>query len=202
MALYGSVAAIEQLLRSVTNGTFSTDEVARITDARAMVSAVIESKTGAVFGVSPAPTETIVVDGEGGSLLFLPKGIRTVTSLAEHPDWNGTGWVNGTLLATTAFRASGKVANGAYRQLIRTDGGWFGPYVVVGVWEDQVPTVPDEITYAVNFISAEIFKAQSASPHGLMGPEGALVPIRDAFKAPEVLETIQRWSVGPCAWVA
>jgi hypothetical protein len=203
MALYGSIEAIKRILQTNPNGggEFSADEVLRMVELQKAVSAGIEGRTGVVFGEDPAPAETIEVDGEGGSTLFLPKGIRTVTSITEGPDWSGSAWINGSLLASGTYRLNAKVSNGAYRQLIRTDGRWFGRYVIVGVWEDQAPDVPDDITYAANFVSAEIFKAQSASPHGLMGPEGALVPIRDPWKASEVQEALCRWQIGPMVWV-
>jgi hypothetical protein len=204
MALYGSVAGIKRLLQTNPDGggSFSTDEEDRITELQAAVSALIESKTGMVFGTNPATSETIEVEGERSSTLFLPKGIRTVTSITEGPDWSGSAWVNGSLMASDTYRLNAKVNNGAYRQLIRLNGWWGGRYVIVGVWEDQVPSVPDEITYVANFVSAEIFKGQSASPHGLMGPEGAMVPIRDPWKATEVKDALCRWQIGPMMWVA
>lgn len=194
---YGSVADVKELLSATDSTTFGTAETARITDLLPVVSRLIEDDTGAVFGVST--TETIVVepDVENGPVLFLPKPIRSVTSITEHPDWVSGAWTGGTVLTTNDYRLAGPRGSGAYGQIVHMTGAWAGTYVITGVWEDKVAAVPAEITYAANFIAAEIYKAQSASPHGLLGPELAMVPIRKAFQVDEIRRILDKHRVGP-----
>jgi hypothetical protein len=201
MATYGSAAAVERLLQSADADTLTTDELARVNELLPVVSAVIEKKTGAVFG-SNTP-ETVLVSAEPGNVLFLPKGIRTITSIAEGPTWNGTAWTGGTALATTSYYVRALASSGAYRQIVRTDGGWFGDYAITGVWEDRFATVPDDITYAANYAAAEIYKKQKAAPGRFASAAGVTVLFRpDPFADKEIVEIIDRWHVGPASWVA
>jgi hypothetical protein len=62
--------------------------------------------------------------------------------------------------------------------------------------------VPDDITYLANFLAAEIFKKQPMSPAGAVGPDGAVVPLRNAFMEPEVKKIINKWRVGPRVMVS
>lgn len=200
MATYGSVAAVERLLQSADSDTLTTDETARVTELLPVVSAIIETETGAVFG-SNTP-ETVLVSADGGSVLFLPKGIRTVTSVVESPTWSGTAWTLGTTLATTAYYVRALATTGAYRQLVRTDGGWSGDYAITGVWEDKVTTVPDDITYAANYAAAEIYKKQKAAPGRFASAGGETVLFRQfPFKDDEIKRILDRWRVGPIAAV-
>lgn len=199
MALYGSSAGVKDLLNPSGNDEFSNGEESRIATLLETVSGLIESRTGAVFGAETP--ETVAVEGEGGNRLFLPKGIRSLTSIVEGPDWSSGAWVNGVALTTSAYRLESQVANGAYRTLVRMDGAWSGQYVITGVWEDRVADVPEDIHYLANYLTSEIYKKQQASPAGFVGPDGAAVPVRNTFNEPEVRAIIDRYRVGPSMWV-
>jgi hypothetical protein len=199
MATYGSAAAVERLLESSDDDTLTVDELARVNELLPVVSAIIETETGAMFG-SNTP-ETVLVSAEAGNVLFLPKGIRTVTSIAEGPTWSGTAWTGGTQLPTTSYYVRALATSGAYRQIVRTDGGWFGDYAITGLWEDKVVTVPDDITYAANYAAAEIYKKQKAAPGRFASAGGETVLFRQfPFKDDEIKRILDRWRVGPCAW--
>lgn len=203
MTVYATDAGVKQLLRTSDDQTFGTDETARITALLPVASLAIDHATGATFASSSPSATARDVEGEGGRLLFLPTGVRTVSSVVEAPAWDGSAWTGGVTLTASQYRLTSQVANGAYRTLTRTDGGWSCGlrYVVTAVWEDTYDTIPADITYIANFVAAEIFKAQQASPSGLLGPEGALVPIRKALEIDEVKKVIAFYRVGPGMWV-
>lgn len=201
MPEYGSDEAIQQLLRSADDATFSEDEQARITALRTTVSLAVEHDTGATF-LGSAPSATVrEQEGDGTRRLYLDLGAREVSAITETPDWIDGVWSGGTALTTDSYRLTARVANGAYRVIERMDAVWSGVVLVSGVWEDTYTAVPADIDYAVNFVAAEVFKAQQATPHGLMGTEGALVPIRKALQVDEIKRILTFYRVGPGMWV-
>lgn len=201
MPAYGSAASVQEILRTNDIATFSDDEMARIAALLPVVSLAIEQITGATFNAAAVPATARDQEGDGLPRLYLDMGLRSVTTVTENPTWGAGAWSGGTALTSSQYRLTGQRANGAYRILERMDGVWSGPVVITGVWEDTYPTVPDDITYIANFVAAELFKAQQASPHGLMGPEGSAVPIRNALAIPEVKRTLDFYRVGPGVWV-
>ena len=201
MPTYGSAADVKELLRTNTGATFSADEAARIDDLLPVVSLAIEQITGATFNSGAVTATARDQEGDGTSRLYLDMGLRSGTTITEDVTWDAGAWTNGTALTSSQYRLTGQRANGAYRILERMDGSWNGPIVITGVWEDTYTSVPADITYIANFVTAELFKAQQASPHGLLGPEGAMVPIRNALAAPEVKLKLDYYRVGPGVWV-
>ena len=198
MPTYGTANAVKAVLRADTSSTFNADQDTRITALLALASAYIEEQTGAQFGVSSSETIVVEPDGRDGPVLFLPKGIRSVTSITENPDWSGSAWTGGTALTTSDYRVSGKATGqNFFRTITHTDGVWSGLYVIVGVWEDQYPTVPDDITWVANTVVVELFKKQQASPAGQIGPDGSVIPLRDVFKQTEIAAVISKYRVGP-----
>ena len=202
---YGSAAAVKQML-GPDAAAYSADDEARIANLLKLASRVVEQATGTVFGDATAAVREVW--GEGDATLELPVGIRTVTSLVEGPTtWDGSAWSGGTALATTGWRLgrgvvrqiTGTTSTTAYRTLLRVDGVWAGLYVVTGVWEDRVATVPDAVTYAVNVMAKEQFKREMASPAGQIGPDGSVLPLRDWLREPAVREAVAAWRVGPLA---
>jgi hypothetical protein len=199
VALYGSSAAVKDLLNPSGGDDFTEGQESRIQQLLKVASALIEYRTSAVFGSSEP--ETIDVTADGGRRLYLPKGLRSLSTIIEGPDWLNGAWANGYALGTSAWRLDSQVSGGAYRTLYRMDGGWHGTYLITGVWEDQHATVPDEIHYLASYLAAEIFKKQAASPAGFVGPDNAVVPVRNTLNEPEVRDILSRYSVGPAIWV-
>lgn len=196
MPTYGSANAVKAVLRADVTSTFNADQDTRITALLSLASAYIEQQTGAQFGVSNSETIVIDIPYDNGNVLFLPKGIRNITTLTEDPTWSGS-WTGGTAIASSSYRFTGKFANqNAFRNLTRADGVWGGTYVIVGVWEDQYPSIPDDVTWAVNTVVVELFKKQMASPAGQIGPDGSIIPLRDVFQQTEIKAIIAKYRVG------
>ena len=186
MAVYGSTAGIKDLLSaSGSSETWSEPELARMSALLATVSALIERDTGATFGEAQA--ETLAVESlTCGPLLYLPKGLRSLTGVTDSPEWVSGAWSGGTVLTASEYRLSSRTIDGLYRTLYRVDGAWNGTYLVAGFWEDTSENIPEEIHYLANYLSAEIYKKQKASPAGFVGPDGVAVAVRNTFNEPEV----------------
>ena len=194
MTVYGSTAGVKGLLESQGSNDWSEPEVARMTSLLATVSALIEHDTGATFG--EAAPETIAVESlNRGSLLYLPKGLRSLTSVTESPEWVSGAWSGGTGLTTCEYRLASHTVDGYWRTLYRVDGYWAGTYLVTGSWEGTTDDIPEEINYLANYLSAEIYKKQKASPAGFVGPDGVTVAVRNTFTEPEVKRILDRHRV-------
>jgi len=198
MALYGSVNAVKTMLRADVGSTFNADADARLTALQKAVSAYIEDETGRTFGTGSV-SETVVVRAPGNRvLLLLPKAIRTVTSVVVAPEWSGSAWTGGDTLTSADYLREQITDTGEALALRRLDTGTWPTVVVIGgTWADTDgdATVPDEITYAANYLIAERFKLEQASPAGQIGPDGSVVPIRNSLKDPLVMATLDAWRV-------
>jgi hypothetical protein len=197
MPLYGSVAAAKTMLRADGVSTFSADQDARLTALQKAVSLYIEQATGRTFGTGTT-SETVVANGKGRSLLLLPRAARSVTSVVANPDWSGTAWIGGSPLLATEYRIAltGELGEGSALELI--DGGtWHGRFLVTGTFEttDADTTIPDDITYCANYLVAERFKLENASPAGQIGPDGSVIPVRDALRDPLVRAAIDKYAI-------
>jgi hypothetical protein len=199
MATYGSVEGIKRLVQATEGDEFDPTQEARMAELLPVVSALIESETGAVFAASPTPQARVIESAPLGTTLYLPVGLLSVESIVAAPDWDGMEWVGGAVLEPETYRLAGQTLQGVYRTILGVNLSWYGRYVITGVWENQVGTVPPEITYLANYLASELYKKQKASPAGFMGPDGP-VPIRDAFKESDVRKILERHRVGIGVW--
>lgn len=211
MALYGSVDGIKRLLRSVDGSVFGADAEARIAILRSVASSWLEHEIGRTFGAGGGGSQTLTVstnpDAAGlYTLLLLPKGARSITQVVERPTWNGSAWTGGLALAGNVWRLDLIQQTGEALALRRIDGiGWYGTYRVAGTWEDAGAsvdgsgTVPAEIDYAANYVAAELFKKEQASPAGQIGPDGAILPLRDVLQDPLVQAIVTKWKASESA---
>ena len=203
MALYGSTQAIKNLLNATDADSWDDGKIARMVALQQAVSRIVEMQTGAVFYGDPTditPEQRVIEAAPVGTVLFLPWGLRSASAILEGPTWDGAAWTAGTSLTTSQYRLSGRTPSGIYRTIAGVSRSWGGDYAITGIWEDQVPGVPEEIDYVVNFVAAEAFKEEQASPAGFVGPDGAVVPIRNALANPKVRAILDHYRIGPGAW--
>lgn len=200
MAVYGSIQGVRALVQATEGDDFGTDMQQRMEDLLPVVSAIIESETGAVFAATPTPVARVIEAAPYGLTFYLPVGLYSVTSIVAAPEWNGTAWIGGTTLASTDYRLAGRNRDGIYRTIQGLSTPWYGGYLITGVWEDQVASVPPDIDYVANYAAAEIFKKQNASPAGFAGPDGSVVLFRDVFRETEVRKILDRHRVGLGVW--
>jgi hypothetical protein len=197
----GSVDGVKMLLQATEGDNWPPDALVRMNVALRLAGSAIEEKTGATFYLDPddAQPEARLIDGiPVGGKLFLPVGVYSVDSIVANPlTWDGTVWTNGTTLTADQWRLAHQARSGVYRVIVGVDYAFGGDYVITGVWEDQVAGIPDDLHDLTNYIAAELFKKQKASPAGFTGPDQATVPLRDVFKETEVKTTIEKYRVGP-----
>lgn len=201
MALYGDTAQVKKMLRPVETAAFGADADARLTELQKVVSLLIEEKTGRIFG-GAAVAVARTVDGpvaESDDVLLLPSPVRSVSAVA----------ITGNSPATlTAYDPATKLGDyllwmpgrqGDYHALRRVQNGWWPArngidrVNVTAVWSDTESggAVPADVTYVANYLIAELFKAEQASPAGFTGPDGATVPIRNPWTQ-ETVKTVLR----------
>lgn len=196
MALYGSIDHVKKMLRPDEAAAFKPDADARLVELRTVVSLQIDEETGYAFGGTATPTER-TVDGPidvADDVLLLPTPVRSVTSVAI------TG-PNAATLPSTDWVVWIPNERGGYHALKRIANGWWPTrngvdrIAVTAVWGNAEPggAVPGDITYVANYLIAEHFKIEQASPAGFTGPDGATVPIGDPWKKPIVVKVLRKY---------
>jgi hypothetical protein len=192
--LYGDIETAKAMLRPTGSASFNDDAEVRLAALQAFVSQQLEYKTGRIFGGTATPT-TRTVQGNMScpdEILDLPMPVRSVSAVAI------TGNSPETVADSDYVLWYGDRL-GDYHAIRRTYGSlwpWrngIDAVAVTAVWSDEANggAVPDDITYAANYLIAELFKSEQASPAGFTGPDGATVPIRDPWKNSTVTSAIE-----------
>jgi hypothetical protein len=195
--LYGDLEQVKGMLRPSETAGFGGDAEARLAALQEVVSLLIEEKTGRVFGGTATPTARTIEGPRGApwDILLLPSPIRSVTSVAivgsdpvtldagDYVLWNVSPQGD-------AFQLR-RVANGYWPIRNGVD-----RIVVTGVWSDTASggTVPADIDYIANYIIAERFKSEKASPAGFTGPDGATVPVKDPWRDGMVKAVVEKYA--------
>lgn len=198
MATIGSADGVKKLLRATPTSTFDADKEARITELLGFVTRYIERQTGRVWGegADPAPASRYVRSYGSIDTLYLPIGVKDVTAVTYEPTWDGDLWTGGAALETTDFELAPYGAT--YATTLRRISWPYtfdGAYLITGTWADATTEIPDDITYVGNYLAAQLFKKQDASPAGFLGPDNAVMPIRQFLEEKEVVETLRAYAV-------
>jgi hypothetical protein len=183
MAVYGSLEGVKRFLQAVDGDDFGGDMSTRISETLAAISSIIEERTGVVWSSDDPDPESILVESQGASAeLWLPKAVRSITSVVYAPEWSGSAWTLGTAIPSTTYWRSrdGRTLRTIYGYI------WNGAYLVTGTWGDVDNEPPADIHYIANYVTAETFKKQNASPAGYAGPDGSVVLYRNALKEPDI----------------
>lgn len=205
MAIYGSIEAVKQMLRPEDDSTFGDDEDDRLEAIQQAVSSALEQKLdGRTFGAPVADTTKLVYAGPFSTLL-LPIPARSITSVTWNPTIAGGVITGGEAWASSLWEHTLVNRYGEIGGLRLLSGGYWGesnafgqpitPVKIVGdfVDSDADASVPDEITYAVNFLIAEEFKNQNAGPGGSIGPDGNVIYPRNPWKNTLVVEAMNKY---------
>jgi hypothetical protein len=198
MATIGSAEGAKKLIRSSPSSTFNADQDARITELLGFVTRYIERKTGRVWGEAsdPSPESRIVSSYGEIDTLYLPLGVKNVTAITYEPEWDGTIWSGGTALDTTDFELYpyGETYATTIKR-ISWPYSFGGRYLITGTWQDATTEIPADITYVANYLVAQFYKKQDASPAGFLGPDNAVMPIRKFLDEPEVLDVLKAYAI-------
>lgn len=204
MALLGDLDGVKALLRSVDDTTFGVDDEQRLAELRNVVSSAMEFELRRTFG-SPASDGTRLLYAGPHQVLTFPVPCRSISAVLWNPTVKG-GTVTGGQTFTTAEYVHFPVDSRTGEIMgikLRSGGvwGWHDPNgsaaVPVQITADWVDTdddtsVPDEITYAVNYVIAETFKNQKSGSGGTMGPDGQTIYPRNPWKDPLVVRAVEK----------
>ena len=195
MALLGNVDATKRFLQAVDGDAFTGDQETRIAETLAMVSSLIESRIGRTFAIDPLTPESVLVSSYGiTGELWLPKPVRAITGIIEATTWDGLAWSGSTVLAANYFLHRRDELGFYHSVKLKPGYAWNGDYLVTGTWHDINGAVPADLAYVANYVTAEIFKKQNASPAGYAGPDGTVVLFRDALNEPEIKAILAKYT--------
>jgi hypothetical protein len=198
VALLGDIETVKVMLRATENISFGADIDQRLTQIQQAVTAGIEAETNRTFGDAGSATTELIWAGES-DVIVLPRPAWSVTSVTYGGTLAGTTITGGTdILAGeivhTLRDSAGRII------AIRTPYQWTrgAALAVTAVYADGNAvgdtSVPDAISYAANYLIAEVFKREQASPAGFLGPEG-VVPMRDVWKDPTVTRILREYTL-------
>jgi hypothetical protein len=130
-----------------------------------------------------------LVFAKSRDVLLLPRPARSITSISIGGAVSNATYSGGTALDATTYTSVGFTdTEGRILALRLLNGAVWGEGVAVNITgqfssiDDDVD-VPADFIYAVDYLIAEQFKIEQASPAGYTGPDGAVVPIRNPFKS-------------------
>lgn len=205
MALYGSKQGAEDLLRGAPNISIGPMFDARFPGIQAAVSAALEAELGRSFGEGPAaPEARVIMAGPYTSVLLDPPA-TSITAIQRYGTYDGTIYTGGVAMSAGDWVADPIDRYGTILGIRLGYGGIWGyadrygrpatPILITGTWADQPAEAepPAEITYIANFLIAEQYKNNTASPAQSIGPNGEYVPPRNPWKDELVKRTIDRY---------
>lgn len=207
MALYGSNAQTQKMIRGTPEIQLGTDFDSRFQGIQAAVSRIIERKTGRAFGGGAALPESRLIYAGPYTSLLLEVPARTITSIQRYGQWTGTAYTGGITLAGIDWIPDPVDVDGLILGARLAYGGAWGisdnygrpatPIYITGTWSDQPAEAeaPADITYVANYVIAEIFKAEQASPAGFVGPDGTVTPIRNPWRNETVNQILDSYAV-------
>lgn len=214
MAGYGDLTAIKAMLE--LTGDDRRD--ARLDALNVALSAIFEDKVGRSWsGGAPTPRTVAIAAGTGpswtysggyGSVLALPApGIRALVSITVNPTWDGAAWTGGMAVDLADVQPTWQTRDGDYLGLafggaswpwasgVWYAGVWSGVVLVEAIWADQGGTAPPEVVEALNFLVAEEYKQEQASPESLSGPDGLAIRTRNPWAFTRVAAVIDKYRV-------
>jgi hypothetical protein len=205
MAVYGTTTAVKQLL-SASGSLASPDADARIEAIRAFVSARLERDVGATFGAPVVDTTEVHWQAGGPVLpdvLHLNRPARAITGIAQGGTVAGATITDQEAVPIGSWAVHIRRADGLILA-IATAGSWVAPVQVTGDFADTDADadVPADVTYCVNFTSAQQFKTENASAAGFISAEGERVFAPDPFRTDVWRRTVAAHRVRPRRRVA
>jgi len=207
MTIYGDSDTIAQMLEPSTGAGFSEGLTARIDAMREVVSRLIDDETGRSFGTpGTSETRTMRAGYTEGGLLFLDTPARTITAITTNVTDEAGIISGGTALDDSQWTIGLTDSEGSITALRVASGYWFtdwysyanySPMTITGTWADtdDDDTVPAEIDWACNYITAKSIAEEQASPAGFVGSDGSVIPIRNPWGDPKVKRILRKYQL-------
>ena len=196
MVAYGDNTGAARMLEPDTPDGFDAALTTRIAAMREVVSRLIDDCTGRTFGAVGTARQIIVPIHTLGSVLVLPVPARAITQILYGFDDEAGVISGGTALTTDAWTVALRDGSGNITAL-RAHNWWpgYGSVAITGTWADDgnSMTVPDEINWATNYLTAKSIAEENASPAGAIGPDGSVVPIRNPWNEPKVKAVLAKY---------
>jgi hypothetical protein len=148
----------------------------------------LDGQLGYAFGTAAAETtRTIYLNGIVRPVVLLPEpGLRSISAIT----------VDGTAVASTAYRLTYVRPNGIARGLYRSDGGgWYGDVTITGVWGDAAGgvTVPADVVDAMTRLVIQEVRREELGPVDQAGPDGMIARPRNPYADPMVDDVVRRY---------
>lgn len=197
MVAYGDAETIAQMLEPDNPSGFSASLLARIEAMREVVSRQIDEKTGRTFGVV-GTSETRTVRGSGvSSVLVLPAPARVISAVTVDVIDEAGVVSGGTALTPSQWTIALSDDEGNITAITAGWGVWWGTTQITGLWVDQGAslTVPAEIAWLCNYVSAKTIAEENASPAGFVGPDGSISYPRNPWSHPQVRDIIRKYRI-------
>lgn len=204
MTVYGDLEHVRTMLRPTVTTEFTADVDVRLGAIQVAVSAAIEDKLGRTFGIPVPDTGQLLFAGRS-SVLVLGVPARAITSVVTSGTVAGQSMTGGRTVLATEWAADPYDARlGLIYGLRLRSGLWWGeadtrnrplvPVLVTGDFADSDADgeIPDDLQYIANYLTAELFKAESTSAAGQIGLEGDYVPPRNPWNDPLVKAILHR----------
>jgi hypothetical protein len=197
---YGDTDTVAQMLEADTPAGFSDALTTRIDAMREVVSRLIDERTGRSFGVAGVSEERRVSVTENDALL--PAPARSISAVTGYRTDEGGVLSDPTELETNQWTVDLRdragnilVISGAF-----FNWSWYqynGLITVTGIWADSSTdtTIPAEIDWLCNYVSAKTIAEEGSSPSGFVGPDGAVSYPRSPWTHPQVKEIIANYRI-------
>lgn len=199
MPAYADLDSVRRILQLEDAWEPEADDAnARLTALNAALSAAFDAKCGRTFGTGgTAATRDVWAPDPPSDTLPLPgAGIVSLSGVTVDPSWTGAAWVGGYALPAAEVLPTMQDVTGAYLALRRPLGWrWTGLVRVTAVWRDSTGGPPADVVEALNFLVAEEYKAERASPESMTGPDGMSIPTRNPWKFERVRAVIDAYRV-------
>lgn len=210
MPLYGDIAHVKKMLRPTEGTDLGADPEDRLTLIQAAVSLALEEACDMTWGVPAADTAELHWVGPYDQIV-LNRPARAITKITYGGEVAGTTMTGGTdVLAADLLYTISDSDGLIYAIQNRSAGVWSWydrptvyyqshtrtPVVVTGDFTDtdDDATVPDDITYAANYLIMQTFKLEKAGVAGFSGLDGSTVPVRNPFEDEIVRRTIRKYA--------
>jgi hypothetical protein len=213
MAILGDLEHVKQMLRASEGVDLGPDADDRLERIQATITALIEHKTGIVFGATVEDT-TAIAWGADSEILLLPVPARAVTSVTTGGTWDGTVYAGGaeldietwepwTIDNATGLIWSLRLRSGAYWGGVDLYNRPVFPVVIVGDFtdSDDDAVIPADVQYAADRLIAAQYQRENASPTGFIGPDGGIQVSPSAWNDDIVKQVLDRYGAATKALV-
>ena len=206
MAILGDLDHVRQMLRASSDVDLGSDADDRLERLQAVITTMIEQRTGRVFG-EVAEDTTHTVWAMDSNVLILPVPARTITSVTTSTTYDGSAYTGGVVMDTDEYEPWTVDENGLIWAIRLLSGGWWGgtdwsnrsvvPVIVEGDFTDSDDDnlIPADIQYVADVLISRTYQRENASPNGFVGFDGQVQMPNDPWKDAIVVETLNRYGL-------